>query len=253
MIPPGIAASAQALFSQASGEMLEGRSASSGHASSPSPSQQLHQHPAAAHLGDEQRSNSIGEELKMVMKSERGGRLARDSAEILAGERPGEFTVVTQEGSAIPVAVKDLSSAGSSPVSARARSADSGGAQPDTTGGCPGSDALERAGSGEGAANRDGAGALRTWWGSVTAALGLNSTAEGEAVSAAPAGEGGGSAAEGSTERTAAPPVLDITAKQEPATPSAVSAFANEVAVKPVSAVTADTSVVAGARYLLPS
>ena len=44
----------------------------------------------------------------MVMKSERAGRLARDSAEILVGDRPGEFTVVTQEGSSIPVDVRDL-------------------------------------------------------------------------------------------------------------------------------------------------
>ena len=42
------------------------------------------------------------------MKSERAGRLARDSAEILVGDRPGEFTVVTQEGSSIPVDVRDL-------------------------------------------------------------------------------------------------------------------------------------------------
>ena len=47
----------------------------------------------------EERSNSIGEELKMVMKSERGGRLVRDSAELLVGDRPGEFTVITEEGS----------------------------------------------------------------------------------------------------------------------------------------------------------
>ena len=42
------------------------------------------------------------------MKSERAGRLARDSAEILVGDRPGEFMVVTQEGSSIPVDVRDL-------------------------------------------------------------------------------------------------------------------------------------------------
>ena len=54
------------------------------------------------------------QELKMVMKSERAGRLARDSAEILVGDRPGEFTVVTQEGSSIPVDVSDLTESTSS-------------------------------------------------------------------------------------------------------------------------------------------
>ena len=47
------------------------------------------------------------------MKSERAGRLARDSAEILVGDRPGEFTVVTQEGSSIPVDVRDLTESSS--------------------------------------------------------------------------------------------------------------------------------------------
>ena len=47
------------------------------------------------------------------MKSERAGRLARDSAEILVGDRPGEFTVVTQEGSSIPVDVRDLTESAS--------------------------------------------------------------------------------------------------------------------------------------------
>ncbi len=54
-----------------------------------------------------------GQELKRVMKSERAGRLARDSAEILVGDRPGEFTVVTQEGSSIPVDVRDLTESSS--------------------------------------------------------------------------------------------------------------------------------------------
>ena len=53
------------------------------------------------------------QELKRVMKSERAGRLARDSAEILVGDRPGEFTVVTQEGSSIPVDVRDLAESAS--------------------------------------------------------------------------------------------------------------------------------------------
>lgn len=235
IIPPGIAASAQAIFSQSSDDLCEGNRASS---RSPSSHQAL----------SEERSSSIGEELKMVMKSERGGRLARDSAEILAGDRPGEFTVVTEEGSAIPVAVKDLSSDGSSP-SARST----------------GSRAAERAGStgsagaaAEASSGKDNS-SMRTWWGSVTAALGLQSTAEVSGAEASAAAEhvpeGGGtaaqcrgSAAEGQSEEPAAPPVVDVTAEQTAAAPTAVSAFANEVAVRPVSAQTADPGPVTGAH-----
>ena len=63
----------------------------------------------------------------MVMKSERAGRLARDSAEILVGDRPGAFTVVTQEGSSIPVDVSDLTES----TSSKRNSADFHAAQPE--------------------------------------------------------------------------------------------------------------------------
>ncbi len=148
----------------------------------------------------------------MVMKSERGGRLARNSAELLAGDKPGEFTVVTEEGSSIPVAVKDVSGAMAAPDSTNTDA-------PVTP--------------------------TRNWWGSMTAALGLKAGADSEAPGPAPREEGLPEA-----EAAQAPPRAEqseapaAAAEQEPLP---VSAFANDVAVKPVSAETTDSSAVQGA------
>lgn len=170
----------------------------------------------------EERSASIGEELKMVMKSERGGRLARDSAEILVGDKPGEFTVVTEEGSSIPIAVSDLASAASAstePAAAVASPCTAAGASSVGMGGPAGSEGLPQ----------------RNWWGSMTAALGLKADA-GPPVAA---GERPGFAQEGG----ASVPVEHQ--------PTPVSAFARDVAVKPVSVETADSSAVQGVQLSL--
>ena len=162
-------------------------------------------------LSEEQRSNSIGEELKMVMKSERGGRLARNSAELLAGDKPGEFTVVTEEGSTIPVAVKD--------VAAAATPAPNDAPVSDVT-------------------------PTRNWWGSMTAALGLKAAAAEDDSAPLPSrpAEAGPEA-----EATQVPPGEQseppAAVEQEPLP---VSAFSRDVAVKPVSAETADSSAVQG-------
>jgi hypothetical protein len=190
----------------------------------------------------EERSSSIGEELKMVMKSERGGRLARDSAEILVGDRPGEFTVVTEEGSAIPVAVKDLSSSSGSSgeVTGQWRSAEpASGEEPAAGTSSAGAEGGDLPASTEAAPPR-------TFWSSMTAALGRKSGA-GDDAAAADATEGIAAKADDALREPAAPPVLPVLEARGPKAPSPVSAFANEVAVKPVSADTTDSSAVAGA------
>ena len=162
----------------------------------------------------EERSSSIGEELKMVMKSERGGRLARNSAELLAGDKPGEFTVLTEEGSSIPVAVKDL------PPAAGAAAGEN----------APVSEVTP----------------TRNWWGSMTAALGLKGGAEGSAGASPGEGVAGGNATQEPppAKQVEVPPAVE----QQP---MAVSAFARDVAVKPVSTETADSSALAGTFRVL--
>lgn len=214
-------------------------------------------------LSEEQRSNSIGEELKMVMKSERGGRLARNSAELLAGDRPGEFTVVTEEGSTIPVAVKDVAAAGptsNAPNSAAAlkdvsapapatSAPNSAAALKDVAAAAPATSAPKSTAAGDAPVSE--VTPTRNWWGSMTAALGLKAATEGE-----PAPPSRPAEARPEAEAAQAPPgeqsEAAATAEQSEAAaaaeqqPLAVSAFARDVAVKPVSAETADSSAVQG-------
>lgn len=198
-----------------------------------------------------------------MMKSERAGRLARDSAEILVGDRPGEFTVVTQEGSSIPVDVSDLTESTSSkkepsndptataeaqrPAEAHSATAPAavGAAAPAET---PGPDPVAK---------------KSTWLGSMmaagTAALGLKGGTQADAGSSsassakpaeaepapavpAPAQDAPAAAAAGQE----APPILNIASTDPKAEPSPVSAFASEVAVQPVSATTTDSSPIEG-------
>ncbi len=255
-------------------------------------------------------SSSIGEELKMVTKSERGGRLSRDSAEILVGERPGEFMVVTEEGSAIPVAVRSgLTGAGAQPQPqqqpqlrggaatgnaqalaqqlpqhaspfqrASAAASEEGAAQQ-----LPGEAAAASQNGGSAAGGEDAVASAarrahqqqeagpsregtppRSWWGSVTSALGLKggggggghegsapvmgvkdsamqtgaaaaALAEGAAAAPAGAAEEGAGAAREPGQAAAAPGPEAAAAAGNGQAPSPVSAFAAEVAVKPVS------------------
>ena len=282
-------------------------------------------------FAQEERTNSIGEELRMVMKSERGGRLARDSAELLVGDRPGEFMVVTEEGSAIPVAVRELAGrhvaglaaplpgqpqlqeqqqqqqAVSSPfqrASAAAAAAAALEEGREASGAAAAAEQLpaENGAAGEGpsaAAPQEAEGTpsspaptaqpspppsregtpTRTWWGSVTAALGLKGgtppgSAPGSPQPAAPLRQGSGaSSGEAAPPRSTSAALQAAQEEQEQAdaaagpgqgrqapalgeaeaAPSPVSAFAAEVAVMPVSAESADSSAVAGeSRTALP-
>lgn len=221
-----------------------------------------------------------------MMKSERAGRLAKDSAEILVGDRPGEFTVVTQEGSSIPVDVRDLTETTSGkkeplleavtkpaqpqPATAQASTA----AGPTVARAAPGqppsaltqssavpsaADALDAAQQGP-----DQSSAARkssTWLGSMmaagTAAFGLKGGAPadtGSTCSLQPAAQpsaaqgpaSAGASAAGAGHHVQQPPVLNIAATEPKAEPPAVSAFASEVAVQPVSAATTDSSPIEG-------
>ena len=231
------------------------------------------------------------QELKRVMKSERAGRLARDSAEILVGDRPGEFMVITQEGSSIPVDVRDLAESASLKMDP---SGDSGAAVTEPKA----SDAsAHRAAEQPASASAEAAApaaadpsqqpkqpvpeqpasAVRrtTWLGSMmaagTAALGLKGGSPGDAGSAVAAQSAARSipqqaALTGPTAESAAPtagppaaaagkqaepPVLDIAHADPKAELSPVSAFASEVAVQPVSAATTDSSPIQGKQLLV--
>ena len=235
----------------------------------------------------------------MVMKSERAGRLARDSAEILVGDRPGEFTVVTQEGSSIPVDVRDLTESTSGkkeplleaaskpgqlqPATAQASTA-AGPAVASAASGQPPSaltqssavtsatDALDAAQQ-----RPDQSSAARkstTWLGSMmaagTAAFGLKGGAPADTGSTrllqpaaqpgaahAPASAGAsssaavaaGASAAGAEHHLQQLPILNIAATEPKAEPPAVSAFASEVAVQPVSAATTDSSPIEGEAH----
>ena len=231
-----------------------------------------------------------------MMKSERAGRLARDSAEILVGDRPGEFTVVTQEGSSIPVDVRDLTettsgkkeplleaatkpaqpqpataqaSTAAGPTVARAASGQPPSALTQSSAVPSAADALDAAQQGP-----DQSSAARkssTWLGSImaagTAAFGLKgappadtgstcslqpaaqpSAAQGPASAGASssAAFAAGASAAGAGHHVQQPPVLNIAATEPKAEPPAVSAFASEVAVQPVSAATTDSSPIEG-------
>ena len=224
------------------------------------------------------------QELKRVMKSERAGRLARDSAEILVGDRPGEFTVVTQEGSSIPVDVRDLAESASLRMDP---SGDSGAAVTEPKA----SSASARRAAEQPASASAAAGPLQqreqpvpeqpapaarrsTWLGSMmaagTAALGLKGGSPDDAGSASaaqsaarsislqaaltqPTAESAAPTAgpqAAAANEQAEPPVLDIAAADTKAEHSPVSAFASEVAVQPVSAATTDSSPIQGKQLL---
>ena len=220
------------------------------------------------------------------MKSERAGRLARDSAEILVGDRPGEFTVVTQEGSSIPVDVRDLAESASlkmdpsgdsgaavvepkAPEASEHRAAElraSSSAEPAAP---VAADAAQQ--PAQPVPEQPGSAARRsTWLGSMmaagTAALGLKGGSPGDVGSAsapqpaprsipqqaAPTGPPAslGVPAAGpqpaAAGKQAEPPVLTLAATDAKAEHSPVSAFASEVAVQPVSTATADSSPIQG-------
>ena len=222
------------------------------------------------------------QELKRVMKSERAGRLARDSAEILVGNRPGEFTVVTQEGSSIPVDVRDLAESASLRMDS---SSDSGSAAmepraPDAT--AHRAAKLPTSASAEPAApvavdpaqqleqpepEQPGSAARRTTWlGSMmaagTAALGLKGGSPGDAGNPPVAQSAARSILQqaaiigptvdpavpqpAAAGKRAEPPMLTLAATDPKAEHSPVSAFAPEVAVQPVSAATTDSSPIQG-------